>query len=254
MKIFDVHTHMQDKRYPGGHGDVIKRAYKNSVVKIMSCGLHENDWDKVLDISNEYPGVYPALGIHPWFAQAKSKDWLDILEEKLLKTDASVGEIGIDGMVAKSENVKKEQEIVFVQQLILAKKLNRAVNIHCRSAWGKLTEILDRVGLPDRGGVIHSYSGSSDMVKVLEKKGAFISFSGSVTKTNNKKARRSLLAVSDERLLIETDSPDITPSGVQGLNEPRYILKTLETISELKGRSVETIAEITYRNSLKLFD
>lgn len=254
MKIFDVHTHMQDRRYPNGHGEVIKRALDNSVVKIMSCGLYESDWDSVLNMSDEFSCIYPALGIHPWFVQARSSNWLDILEEKLLKSDASVGEIGIDNMVNKSDQEKREQEKVFVEQLKLAKRLNRAVNIHCRSAWGRLTEILDRVGLPDRGGVIHSYSGSSEMVKVLEKKGAYISFSGSVTKTNNKKVRKSLLAVSDDKLLMETDSPDITPAGIHGLNEPGYILETLKTISELKGKPESEIADITYRNSLKLFD
>ncbi|MCP3925688.1 MAG: TatD family hydrolase [Desulfobacterales bacterium] len=254
MQIFDVHTHMQDKRYIKGYDSVLKRAVKNSVVKMMCCGLHEYDWDQVLDITNEAPEIYPAFGIHPWFVEDRSSNWLDILEEKLLATTASVGEIGIDKVVLNSKKEENTQEMVFTEQLKLAKKLNRPVNIHCRNAWGKLIEIIDNTGLPDRGGLVHSYSGSHEMVKVLEKRGLMISFSGSVTKINNKKARKAVLSVSDKMLLIETDSPDINPEGITGLNEPKYILKNLETIAELRGKSMEEIASITFENSLRLFD
>lgn len=253
MDIFDVHTHLQDRRYVEGYGAVIERAKENSVTKIMCCGLHENDWDRVKQISREYENVYPAFGIHPWFIENRSYEWLDILEEKLVETESSpVGEVGLDGMVAGGR-MRDEQEKVFIEQLKLAKKLDRPLNIHCRKAWGRITQIIDKEGLPERCGVIHSFSGSHEMVKVLQRKGLLISFSGSVTKKANKKVRKALMEVENDMLLVETDSPDINPEGVEGLNEPSHIHKTIGVISELRGESFEETAFITHRNAVRLF-
>jgi len=128
------------------------------------------------------------------------------------------------------------------------------VNLHCRNAFGLLANLLEKNGGLPHGGVIHSYSGSAEMVKVFEKSGAYISFSGSVTRPHNKKARLAARAVSLERLLIETDTPDLLPTGApEGLNEPTHVHLVLETLAALREEPIEVLAQATFLNAARLF-
>lgn len=252
MKIYDVHTHLQDNRLILQRDEVVRRSLEAGVVKIMCCGIHEQDWDRVLEMLDSYGAISASLGIHPWFVSSRSTHWEEALEMLIDKTGAAVGEIGLDRMTGYRND--SEQEEVFKRHLDIADNHMKPVSIHCRKAWGVMAGILKaRGGLP-YGGVVHSWSGSAEMVKVFEQLGVHISFSGSVTRPDNKKVRAACKAVSRERLLVETDSPDIIPSGVEaGLNEPAFILKVVETIAEIRGESVEEVADYTYKNALKLF-
>ncbi|GAB6096478.1 TatD family hydrolase [Desulfatiferula olefinivorans] len=252
MKLFDVHTHLQDERIRDQRQALIDRARRAGVDKIMVCGLEERDWDDVLAMTAADACLVPALGIHPWFVDGRSDTWALTLAEKLEAGGAAVGEIGLDRMISHRND--EDQEHVFVTQLDIARDLGRPVNIHCRSAWGRMLEILKgRGGLP-HGGVIHSWSGSADMVREYERLGASISFSGSVTRPDNKKVRKAVCAVSRDRLVLETDSPDIVPSGVDAmLNEPAFVRTVLGAVARLRGETVDTVAAATWANSVRLF-
>ena len=146
------------------------------------------------------------------------------------------------------------QEKIFIEQLKLSQKYQRPVSIHCRGAWGAMPDLIKTNGGFGGGGLVHSWSGSSEMVKVFEKMGAYISFSGSVTGEKNKKAHRACKVVSRDRLLVETDSPDILPTGVDTeLNEPMYIKKIIEKIALIRGEKEEDVALYTYENAVRLF-
>ena len=252
MKLFDVHTHIQDERMVGQRRQVVERARACGVRYIMICGLHENDWDDVLTMAAEYDALVPALGIHPWFVQGRSRTWAAKLEKMLKASVAAVGEIGLDRMIAHRDD--REQEEVFLKQMDIAADLGRPVNLHCRSAWGRMLELLKhRGGLP-HGGVIHSWSGSVEMVREFENLGACISFSGSVTRPDNKKVRKAVQAVSRERLVLETDSPDILPTGLSApMNEPAFVRAVLETVALLRGEDVEDVAAYTCANAQRIF-
>jgi len=252
LRLFDVHSHLQDIRLDMTRDDIIFRANKVGVSKIVSCGVHEGDWEKLSEISNLYPSIIPSYGLHPWFISYRTSNFLFDLEKIISSTSASVGEIGLDRMV-KDRN-DQDQKDVFLLQLRLARKYKRSVSLHCRKAWGLMADILKEEGGLPNGGVIHSYSGSKDMVKIFEDMGAFISFSGSVTKPDNKKARDAVKAVSEDRLLIETDSPDILPVGAKTeLNEPAYLKFILSEVALLRSESEESIAAKTYENAKRLF-
>jgi TatD DNase family protein len=219
---------------------------------MLCCGSSEQDWEAVKVLSSKCPEIIPAFGVHPWYIKARSNEWLKILETLLVGLPiAAVGEIGLDH--ALDDRNDEDQASVFIGQLKLAQKLGRPVSIHCRRAWADLATILKRYGLPD-GGVIHSYSGAPDLVPQFEKTGASISFSGSITYDRNKRGRGSAVVVSEDRLLIETDSPDIAPRGVaEGENEPANVVKVAETLAELRGKTIEEISELTYRNACGIF-
>ncbi|MBU0992956.1 MAG: TatD family hydrolase [Proteobacteria bacterium] len=252
MRLFDVHSHLQDSRLDLTREAVILRAKNSGVVKMLSCGVHEGDWDALSQISSRFDAVCPAYGLHPWFIDTRSESWIKRLEAIIATTGASIGEIGLDRMI--QDRSDEDQKAVFIAQLRLARKYQVPVSVHCRKSWALMAEILEREGGFPFGGVIHAYSGSGEMVKVFEKLGAYISFSGSITKPDNKRVSEAVKQVSGDRLLIETDSPDILPHGApRTLNEPAFIHFVLSAVAERRGERIEKIAEMTFENSMRIY-
>ena len=253
MNLCDVHTHLQDLRFSDTIDQVIHRSMAAGVIRMVCCGVQEIDWPRVAGLADQYSGIFPAFGLHPWFIDSRSPGWLDLLEFFLQNSSGAVGEIGLDRAISPRND--SDQMAVFLSQLKLAEKYERPVNIHCRNAFGLLANLLKENGGLPHGGVIHSYSGSAEMVKIFEKSGAYISFSGSVTRPHNKKARLAARAVSLERLLIETDAPDLLPTGApKGLNEPTHVHLVLKTLASLRRESIEELAHATFFNAVRLFN
>ena len=252
MNLFDCHNHIQDERLFPMISDVMERARNAGVVKMGVKGCCEADWPRVISVMETYEGIHPAFGLHPWFIGDRSTEWLQTLEALLVQyPQASVGEIGIDH--AMDERDDTDQESVFVAQLELAKRLNRPVSIHCRQAWGRLIELLDQFGDLPRGILIHCFGGSAEVAMELVKRGGYISFSGSITRPNNKKAGPAIRAVPDDRILIETDAPDILPATAKGhLNEPANLRLVLSKAAELRGIPEDVLAVLTFENATAL--
>ncbi|MCF7848930.1 MAG: TatD family hydrolase, partial [Kiritimatiellales bacterium] len=189
----------------------------------------------------------------PWFVFQALEDGLQALEKWLTAyPQASVGEIGIDHAVENRDDAVQEK--FFLRQLEIARRFGRPVTIHCRRAWGRLIELLDQFGPPPRGMLIHCFGGSAEVAKELLARGAYISFSGSITRPNNRKAGTAIRAVPDDRILIETDAPDIVPHGIAGdLNEPANLRLVLAKAAELRGVSEESLAELTFLNAERFF-
>jgi len=276
--LFDAHNHIQDERLFPMLETVMERARAAGVVKMAVKGCCEADWPKVVEIVNRYPDTHLAFGLHPWFINGCSEQCFQTLE-KLLTTypQASVGEIGIDHAIENRDDAK--QESVFLAQLEIARKYNRPVTIHCRRAWVRLVELLDQFGELPHGMLIHCFGGSAEVATELVKRGACISFSGSITRPGNIKAGPAIRAVPDDRILIETDAPDILPHNIVDgascsvahapstdraaateleapstiLNEPANLRLVLSKAAELRGVSEETLAETTFRNAERFF-
>ena len=252
MKLFDTHTHLQDDRTLGQVPEIMARARKAGVLATLLCGTREEDWPPLRELSRSHDDLLPAYGIHPWFIESLSENWLRSLGERLESGAVAVGEVGLDFMVKGLD--RERQETVFLAQLRLARELKLPLSIHCRKAWGRMVELLKAEGGLPHGGAIHSFSGSVEMVRECERLGAFISFSGSITRPANLKVKKAAAAVSDHRLLLETDSPDILPENVPGpLNEPAYVVEVAKTLAEVRGTTPEEIAELTWQNAAGLF-
>ncbi len=219
---------------------------------MLCCGCNEANWNTVLDLARTHREIVPSFGIHPWHMQGRSGNWIEVLERYLAAQPSGVGEIGLDHAVVP--RVDEEQESVFLAQLRLARKLQRPLSIHCRKAWGRLLSILDREGGGPWLGLIHSYSGSAELVKPLEEMGWYISFSGAITRPENKRARQALKAVSPGRLLIETDSPDLLPVGLaDAANEPANLALVAACAAQILERSPEWVSDHTFANAGRLF-
>ena len=262
IKLFDCHNHIQDERLFPVLEKVMERARLAGITKMAVKGCCEDDWPRVVEIANRYPDAYLAFGLHPWFIGGRSSQCFQRLEELLTSyPQASVGEIGIDHAIENRDDA--DQEFVFLEQLKIARKYDRPVTIHCRRAWGRLIELLDQFGEIPRGMLIHCFGGSAEVATELVKRGAYISFSGSITRPNARKAGPAIRAVPADRILIETDAPDILPHNVDAassrvvenplLNEPANLRYVLTKAAELRGMTEEALAEITFRNAERFF-
>jgi len=260
MRTFDAHCHLKDDRLMHGLDDILSRARTAGVEGMLCCGTMENDWQAVSDISHIHAsaGVLPSFGLHPWHVTDRSQRWLGNLEKFLLAIPcAGVGEIGLDRAIENSSF--DDQEAVFIEQLDLAIAMKRHVSIHCRRAWDALPRLLaNRCPLP-RGFVVHSFSGGPELVRPLADMGGYFSFSGSITRSGNKKGHKALAAVPPDRLLIETDSPDLLPvfpdkaeNSLNSPNEPANLRCILRKAADLLGKSEAELAEQTWRNASHL--
>jgi TatD DNase family protein len=252
FQLFDSHCHLQDERFSGQVGPVLERSRKSRVTAMMCCGCNEHDWSRVHELIDR-DGVAVSFGLHPWYVMQRTHAWFDRLRQLMDSVPgAGIGEIGLDNAIQGADRVAQEE--VFVKQLRLAREQGRPVSIHCRKAFGRMIELLETEGGVE-GGLVHSFSGSSELVPVFERLGLSLSFSGAITRPNNKRARAAVRAVSKSRLLIETDSPDLPPAGAAAgaVNEPANLPSVLETVATLIGVSLEETAKLTTDNARRLF-
>jgi TatD DNase family protein len=262
VQFFDAHCHLQDERLQPYLDAAMRRAAEAGVTALMCCGSEETDWPRVRSLAQRFPGVRASYGLHPWYVGARTPGWLDRMREFLADPAAAVGEIGLDHALDKSTHAAQEE--VFLAQLDLAREFERPVSVHCRRAWGRLMELLEARGWPAAGFVLHSYSGSAELVPSLARRGAYFSFSGAVTFVRNVRGRAALAVVPLERLLIETDAPDLRPdlppdapvlrdTDGKPLSEPAHLAFTASVVSALRGLSTTALAETTLRIARQLF-
>jgi TatD DNase family protein len=255
VRLFDTHCHLQDERLAPALGQVLDRARAAGVEKMLCCGVSEDDWPIVARLAGQTPAIVPAYGLHPRYLKNRTARWLDILGEMLKDPRAVVGETGLDHAVKERDD--GEQEQVFLAQWDLSVQLKRPVSMHCRQAWGRLMELLPTLGRHPVGFVIHSYSGLPDMIEPLAGCGAHFSFSGSITRSNNRRGHEAARRAPIDRLMIETDAPDLTPvidgSVPDAPNEPANITSVLRRVAELRSMPETDVAELTYANACRLF-
>ncbi|XAR59117.1 hypothetical protein NMG60_11014773 [Bertholletia excelsa] len=280
VKLFDSHCHLQDPRIFNKVPQLIKTALDKGVVHFAVNGIHEKDWHLVKQMSEGYHSVIPSFGLHPWFISDRTPNWFSTLKDFFQSTPcAAVGEIGLDkGSMARDIDFTDQVE-VFTQQLELAKELKRPVSVHCVRAFGDLLQIMKSVGPFPNGVILHSYLGSAEMVPELANLGAYFSFSGFLFSMKESKAKKMLKVVPADRILLETDAPDGLPKSIdldslvpiegdnsasndgndsssntnQVLNHPANIHYVLKYVSSLLEMSEGELADLSYRNAMKLF-
>ena len=209
----DAHNHLQDIRFDGIRADVIETMQQIGITCCVVNGTRPSDWGMVVDLAENYPDlIIPSFGLHPWHLNEiqTTPDWLDQLQSLLDTTpNACIGECGLDRGI-DDYDIEQQTE-VFTSQLRLAATRNIPLSIHCVRAWGLLLETLESTPLPARGFLLHSYGGSAELIPRLVKLGAYFSFSGAILHQYKQKTRNTLTHVPADRLLIETDAPDMPP-------------------------------------------
>ena len=205
----DAHNHLQDPRFDGCREEIVATMIKSGITRCVVNGTSPEDWPQVARLAEQYPDiVIPSFGLHPW--KKPSEGWQEKLTDYLEKIPhACIGECGLDRWI-KGHDIDLQKR-VFTAQLQIAAERNLPLSIHCLKAWGQLLEILESRPLPERGFLLHSYSGSAELVPRLAVLGAYFSFSGHLLHPGKQKLRDTLMTVPTDRLLIETDAPDMLP-------------------------------------------
>lgn len=256
--MFDSHAHLQDARFEHP-ADVWARAQAAGVKRVLLAGVDAADWARQAALA-DLPGVSLSLGIHPQVVAAQDararEAELARLETALAKRSASVvavGEIGMDGVGERRASFEA-QAALFAHQLRLAKTNDLPVILHVLRAHEEALKVLAAVGVGPAGGVVHSYSGSAELVPRYLEHGLHLSFSGAVTWHEGGRAARAVEACPRDRLLVETDAPDQTPKSHRpSANEPAYLGDVVGALAAIRREAPAEIASLTHRNACRLF-
>lgn len=253
--MFDSHCHLNDEALYPRIDEVINDAKKTGVNKFLVVGYNKVSSELAVKIAEQYEECYAAIGFHPC-------DVFDISEEEFESTlklashkkVVAIGEIGLDYHWEKEESRRNLQKEYFIRQIEFANEHHLPISIHNRESNEDCLNIL-KEHRPLYGGVMHCYSGSVEMLKIVLDLGLHISLGGPVTFTNAKTPKEVAEVVPLEKLLIETDSPYLTPHPHRGeKNEPKYICLVSEEIARLKDISKKHVDQVTYENTCKLFN
>ena len=264
MKIFETHTHYEDRAFDADRDEMIKKGREAGVDCFVNVGSDLETSRKSIDIARKYGTdknrVYAAVGVHPENASDFDENVLAEIEELAKNPEViAIGEIGLD-YHWEDECPREKQKPAFAAQLELAAKLDKAIIIHSRDAAEDTFEILKKFAkkMSEEGKtlrlVMHCYGYSPELAKEYVKLGAYIGVGGVLTFKNAKKLRESVLVVPRDRVVLETDSPYMSPEPERGTrNDPAKLRYVAEKLSELWDCTAEEAAEICYQNSLRLF-
>jgi len=251
--LFDTHAHLDDHKFDNDRDNVIKQCREEGVELILNAGADVETSVKSIALAKEYDFIYAAVGVHPHSASDMDEDTISVLaslaENKKVR---AIGEIGLDYHYDYSpRDVQKRR---FIEQIDLARQLKLPVIVHDREAHGDIMDIFKKNRIKEVGGVLHSFSGSAEMALECLRLGLYISISGPVTFANAKKTIEAVKEVPMDMLLIETDSPYLTPVPHRGKrNYPGYVRYVAEKVAEIKGLSYEEVAQKTNENGRRLF-
>lgn len=253
MEFIDTHAHLYDEAFAGDADAAITRAVGAGVSGIVFPDIDSQTRDRMFAMAETHEGVvFPCLGLHPTSVDAQWKSELSKIEGYLDRKIHAIGEIGMD--CYWSREFVKEQQTVFRLQLEMAARLSLPVIIHSRESTELITDILKSCRNLDLHGVFHAYSGSIETYRELQKLGDWYIGIGGVLTYKKAGIADTVKEIPLERILLETDSPYLTPVPFRGKrNESSYIPHIASRLSELTGRPMEEIAGITTENARKLF-
>jgi len=253
MTFTDTHTHIYDEAFAGEEDLVIERALEAGVSKMILPDIDSQTRQSMFGLADRHPGVlFPCLGLHPTSVDTRWQEEMSLLEKYADKKIWAIGEIGMD--CYWSREFVKEQEEVFRTQLEMAARLSLPVIIHSRESTELIINILKDCRSLNVRGVFHAFSGSLETFRELQRIGDWYIGIGGVLTYKKASIAETVKEIPLERILLETDSPYLTPVPYRGRrNESAYVPHIASRLAELTGRDVEEIAATTTDNATKLF-
>lgn len=253
MKLSDTHSHLHFDQYQDDIDVVVERARTANVQRILTLGTDLESSLASLDIARKHDFIFAAVGLHPTdVLRAQSKDPLKIKE--IARTEQKVLAIGEIGLDLYWKEVSLDKQIpMFEQMLEIAADLDYPVVIHNREAHAEMRKFFEDRSFKNLNGVMHSFSGTAKDAEFYLERGLHISFTGVITFKNFKDVE-VVKSVPLDRLLLETDSPFLTPEPFRGKrNEPANVQFIAQKLAAIYGLTVQELAEVTYKNSIRLF-
>ena len=250
--IIDTHAHYDDEQFDEDREEILGKMQDAGIGMIMDAGSTILSWDKIVKLTEEYPFVYGAIGVHPDEVGNLDETQFARMERLLDKEKIkAVGEIGLDYYWDNEPH--EVQQKWFIRQLELAGEVKKPVIIHSREAAADTMYIMKNYA-QGLGGVIHCYSYSREMAEEYVKMGFYIGIGGVVTFKNAKKLKDVAAAIPIEKIVLETDCPYMAPEPYRGKrNQSSYIRYVAEKIAELKAMSQEEVIAVTEKNARDLY-
>lgn len=259
--LSDAHCHLQDPRLDARRKAVSEALAAVGVTRHAVNGTCERDWAAVRALAARPDGVCPSYGIHPWRVGVERPGWAERLDGMLREDPAAgVGETGLDA--ARAAAPLGAQMDVFEAHIAIAARRNRPLSVHCVRAWGPLIECLGRVRPPERGFLVHAFSGSRDILFRLADLGGIFGFNAGVCARRAARARDAFRAAPPDRVLIETDAPALpAPDGLRPftdppwdvLNHPANLPTALDLLADLRGERPESVRNCVESNYSRFF-
>ena len=249
--IFDTHAHYDSGAFNADRLELLAGMPAAGVGLIVDPGCDAPSSRMALELAERFAFVYAAVGIHPEdIDKYDIESYAEVCEMARHPKCVAIGEIGLDYYWDATH--KDEQKALFRRQIELALELCKPVIVHDREAHADcLTIVTD---YPALRGVFHCYSGSAEMAKELLKRGWYLGFDGPITYKNARKALEVLEICPPERILIETDSPYLSPVPMRGKrNDSRNLRYVIETVAAVKGMPPEEVERLTFENGKRLF-
>ena len=254
--LIDTHAHLYVDNYTEDLSDVVLRAKQSEVEKVLLPNIDVSTIDSLRKTTLEYPNFFlPMMGLHPTSVNNDYKEELDTIYKELNnnKDYVGIGEIGID--LYWDNTYIKEQTDAFEMQLRWSIEKDLPVSIHSRSSYKEIIESVSKVGGENLRGVFHSFSGDGDDLKELLKfENFYIGVNGIIT-FKNSSLREILKKCPLKRIVLETDSPYLSPTPFRGKrNEPMHLKHINQTLSDIYNIAYTEMAQITKTNAMSLFD
>jgi TatD DNase family protein len=255
--VFDSHCHLHDARVGAEAEAQLERARARGVRGFLLAGVSPEGWREQERLRAAHADVAVAFGVHPQLVdeldETETGFSISALGAALAWRPHAIGEIGLDGHGERRASLER-QERAFRAQLALARDANLPVVLHVLDAHARALEVLRSDGVPRAGGVVHSYSGSAELLRDYLALGLHVSFAGVVTNSHAPKIHAAARAAPGERLLVETDAPFQTPAQFRpSPNEPAFLVEIIAALAQIRGQSAEALARSTEENARRLF-
>ncbi|MBI9017994.1 MAG: TatD family hydrolase [Phycisphaerae bacterium] len=263
ISFCDSHLHLQDPVYPLENTAMIQRAIDVNIRLMVCNGTSPDDWPAIKNLADKYDFILPCFGVHPWFVQNLPDNWHDTLKKFLTDTPSAIGEIGLDRWKEPfREELRTE---VFIRQLDLAIELSRPAIIHCLKAWDQLLAVLKHYSPFENGLLIHAFSGSTEMMHKLLDYNAYFSIAADALRPDRSQLHETLRKIPLDRILVETDSPDMLPlekfrthtpmknKDGKKLNEPANLPAIVAGLAEILNINPETLTQTLWLNSTNFY-
>ncbi len=255
MKLIDTHCHLDFESFAEDRDAVVERARAADVTRMIVPALESENWQAVLALADRYAGVYTAVGVHPNSSAGWQDGWIDDLRQ-LAQHDkvVAIGEIGLDYYWDKSP--KETQHRALRLQLELAHELDLPVIIHNRESDEDVIRLLAESSQAGKAnpGVLHSFSTGWEIAEAALDMGFYLGFTGPVTFKKADELREVVAKVPQDRILVETDAPFLTPQPHRGKrNEPAYVVFVAEKCAKVRGVNTAVFAQQSTENAERLF-
>ena len=248
MTLVDSHVHLDDKQFDADREGAIERALAAGVDRMMAIGTGNGPADLAVAVrmADRYPFMYATIGVHPHDAsKATDETWTHMRSLAAHPKVLAVGEIGLDYHYDFSP--RDVQRAVFEQQLALAAEFGKPIVIHTREAWDETLAILRAHW--QGGGIMHCFTGDESQARQALDLGFHLGFGGVLTFPKAEAVRRAARIAPDDRILVETDCPYLAPVPHRGKrNEPAFVVETARRLAEVRGVTMDAVAESTTRN------